>query len=169
MSDYTEHYNLKKPLKTESYDVDVANTNNDIIDEKIYGKVDKMEGKELSTNDFTNGYKKKLDLLSNYDDAPIIENIKNLDKAKVDKKDFERLKKENELLKENQLYGGANGKNINLQDSAKAYMKIKLKGSTNQSTRSGKNIFNKNAEYSYTNTPNTLTITTLDTDRKSVV
>ena len=63
MSNYTEHYNLKKPLKTESYDVDVANTNNDIIDEKLYGKVDKVPGKGLSENDFTDGYKKKVDNL----------------------------------------------------------------------------------------------------------
>lgn len=63
MSNYTEHYNLKKPLKTESYDVDVANTNNDIIDEKIYEKVDKIVGKDLSSNDFTNEYKKKIDSL----------------------------------------------------------------------------------------------------------
>lgn len=61
MSNYTEHYNLKKPLKTESYDVDVANTNNDIIDEKLYEKVDKIPNKGLSTNDFTDGYKKKID------------------------------------------------------------------------------------------------------------
>lgn len=61
MSNYTEHYNLKKPLKTESYDVEVANTNNDIIDEKLYSKVDKVAGKGLSSNDFTDGYKKKID------------------------------------------------------------------------------------------------------------
>lgn len=63
MSNYTEHYNLKKPLKTESYDVDVANTNNDIIDEKLYSKVDKVAGKGLSSNDFTDGYKQKIDKL----------------------------------------------------------------------------------------------------------
>ena len=63
MSNYTEHYNLKKPAKTESYDVDVANTNNDIIDEKIFGKVDKIAGKSLSSNDFTDGYKQKVDKL----------------------------------------------------------------------------------------------------------
>lgn len=63
MAEYTNHYNLKKPLKTESYDVDVANTNNDIIDEKIYGKVDKIVGKSLSSNDFTDGYKQKVDKL----------------------------------------------------------------------------------------------------------
>lgn len=63
MSNYTEHYNLKKPLKTESYDVEVANTNNDIIDEKLYNKVDKISGKSLSSNDFTTEYKKKIDSL----------------------------------------------------------------------------------------------------------
>lgn len=61
MSNYTEHYNLKKPAKTESYDVDVANTNNDIIDEKLYNKVEKVPNKGLSTNDFTDNYKKKID------------------------------------------------------------------------------------------------------------
>lgn len=63
MAEYTEHYNLKKPLKSENYDVDVANTNNDIIDEKIFGKVDKIVGKSLSSNDFTDGYKQKVDKL----------------------------------------------------------------------------------------------------------
>lgn len=63
MSNYTEHYNLKKPLKTESYDVEVANTNNDIIDEKLYGKADKVPGKGMSSNDFTDKYKSKLDSL----------------------------------------------------------------------------------------------------------
>lgn len=65
MSNYTEHYNLKKPLKIESYDVGVANTNNDIIDEKLYGKVDKVPGKGMSSNDFTDNYKQKLDMLQN--------------------------------------------------------------------------------------------------------
>lgn len=41
MSEYTEYYNLKKPKQTENYDVDVANTNNSIIDTTLYSKVDK--------------------------------------------------------------------------------------------------------------------------------
>ena len=41
MADYTEYYNLKKPAKSEAYDVNVANTNNEIIDITLYGKVDK--------------------------------------------------------------------------------------------------------------------------------
>lgn len=48
---------------SEYYDIKVANTNNKIIDEKLYEKVDKIPNKGLSTNDFTNGYKSKLDKL----------------------------------------------------------------------------------------------------------
>lgn len=47
MSEYTEHYNLKKPAQSESYNIDVANTNNDIIDEKLYSKVDKKPRKRF--------------------------------------------------------------------------------------------------------------------------
>lgn len=75
MAEYTTHYNLKKPAKNENYNIDVANENNDIMDEKLYGKVDKKAGKDLSTNDFTNEYKEKLDALKNYDDAEVIKQI----------------------------------------------------------------------------------------------
>lgn len=63
MSDYTEHYNLKKPKQTESYNVEDANSNNDIIDKTLFKKQDKIPGKGLSTNDFTNEYKNKIDNL----------------------------------------------------------------------------------------------------------
>lgn len=71
MGIYTKHYNAKKPSQSENYDVDVANFNNDLWDEKIYGKQDKVVGKSLSTNDFTNEYKNKLNTLKNYDDTQI--------------------------------------------------------------------------------------------------
>ena len=47
MAEYTKHYNLKKPAKSENYNIDVANENNDIIDEKLYEKVDKKPRKRL--------------------------------------------------------------------------------------------------------------------------
>lgn len=65
MSEYTEHYNLKKPAQSENYNVEVANTNNTIIDNVLYNKVDKKIGKDLSTNDFTDNYKRKIDTLQN--------------------------------------------------------------------------------------------------------
>ena len=103
MSDYTEHYNLKKPEQSENYNVDDANTNNTIIDTVLWGKVDKTPGKGLSENDFTNLYKKKLDSLFNYDDTSITEEIESLDERKVDVKDFEKLAEENEFLRENYM------------------------------------------------------------------
>lgn len=41
MADYTNNYNLIKPLPNENYDVGVANTNNTIIDNALHAKVDK--------------------------------------------------------------------------------------------------------------------------------
>lgn len=43
--------------------------------EAIAGKVDKVNGKSLSTNDFTNEYKQKLDELNNYDDTTIKQDV----------------------------------------------------------------------------------------------
>lgn len=107
MAEYTTHYNLKKPAKNENYNIDVANQNNDIIDEKLYGKVDKKAGKDLSTNDFTNEYKKKLDTLKNYDDAEVIKQITSFNEraGKVEEanteisKNVEALKTDNETNK----------------------------------------------------------------------
>lgn len=64
MANYTEHYNLILPKKNENYNVDVANTNNAAIDTALHEKVSKVAGKGLSTNDFTNEYKAKVDNLS---------------------------------------------------------------------------------------------------------
>nr|DAS35719.1 MAG TPA: hypothetical protein [Caudoviricetes sp.] len=42
-------------------------------------KVDKIEGKVLSSNDFTNQYKEKLENLQNYDDSSLNKKIKDLE------------------------------------------------------------------------------------------
>ncbi|MDE5558976.1 MAG: pyocin knob domain-containing protein [Ruminococcus sp.] len=47
-------------------------------DDLISGKVDKEDGKGLSTNDFTNALKTKLDSLENYDDTKIKTDIANI-------------------------------------------------------------------------------------------
>lgn len=65
MSDYTTNYNLILPKKEENYDVETANTNNKIIDTQLANKVEKVPGKNLSSNDFTNAYKNKIDSLQN--------------------------------------------------------------------------------------------------------
>lgn len=55
-------------------------------------KVSKVEGKGLSTNDFTNELKKKLDSLSNYDDTEIKKSLKEvLDSFSAIEKDLETV------------------------------------------------------------------------------
>ncbi|MDR0979516.1 MAG: hypothetical protein LBL91_06355 [Lachnospiraceae bacterium] len=63
MADYTSNYNLILPKETENYDIGVANANNRIIDNALGNKVEKIAGKDLSTNDFTDGYKNKVDAM----------------------------------------------------------------------------------------------------------
>ena len=65
MANYTEHYNLILPKQSENYNVDIANANNTAIDNALHEKVNKISGKDLSSNDFTNEYKNKIDKLSN--------------------------------------------------------------------------------------------------------
>jgi hypothetical protein len=56
----TTHYNLKKPESADYYNIDDQNTNMDIIDAEICKKVDKIDGKGLSTEDYTTVEKNKL-------------------------------------------------------------------------------------------------------------
>lgn len=61
MPNYTDNYNLIKPKKEENYDVnETTNNNMDIIDSELYKRVQKVPGKGLSSNDFTNEYIKKI-------------------------------------------------------------------------------------------------------------
>lgn len=147
MSNYTEHYNLKKPLKTENYDVDVANTNNDIIDEKIYNKVDKISGRGLSTNDFTNEYKEKIDRLieGTKGDSAYQIAVKNgfegteekwLESLKGDKGDKGELV---DLIKEEE------GKNISIESANLPAIEVSIEGESQQATRSGKNSLDNTA------------------------
>lgn len=87
MSGYTEHYNLKKPAQSENYNVEDANTNNTIIDAILFGKVDKVAGKDLSSNDFTNEYKLKLDAMGKiYNYLGTVQNLDALGKIENSKK-----------------------------------------------------------------------------------
>lgn len=152
MAEYTTHYNLKKPAKNENYNIDVANQNNDIIDEKLYGKVDKKAGKDLSTNDFTNEYKKKLDNLKNYDDSEVIKQITSFNEraGKVEEanveisKNVEVLQKEQTTQNEN-IEKNAEGIAQNKKDVDEELTKIKkennlLKSQIPTGTASGNNI-----------------------------
>lgn len=139
------------------FDIEEAlNENWDKID-TAYGnlntnKVDKEEGKGLSTNDFTNELKAKLDNLENYDDTEIKQDISDIQK-KDEQQDaeIENLKSENtELKAENERLRkdidnniptvSDSGENITLEDTTESrFTKFSIGGNSKQETRSGKN------------------------------
>ena len=130
---------------------EVVNTNADDLE----NKQPKEEGKGLSTNDFTNEYKEKLDGLNNYDDTVIkqdlntikedISNIKeeqtnqnekiqqNSDNITEQNKNIEELKQENEKLKNNLINViTEQASNINIQDCSDLEASIDVEGNSVQ-------------------------------------
>ena len=87
---------------------DIEKSKQDILELQTM-KVDKIEGKELSTNDFTNEYRQKLEKLENYDDTLVkqeIEKIKATDikqdsEININKTNIEQLQKDNTTNKQN--------------------------------------------------------------------
>ena len=144
MPDYTEHYNLVKPKKTENYDIDeVTRKNMDIIDENLFKKQEKVPGKDLSSNDFTDELKNKLERLKNYEDKDIKERLnvvekkstKNESGVKEHETKIQKLEEKVAMLENNQLKGVSDkAEAITITDSAKAYGKIKVEGNTKQDT-----------------------------------
>ncbi|MCI8362285.1 MAG: hypothetical protein HFJ41_04005 [Clostridia bacterium] len=47
MPNYTKNLNLILPKESENYDVEVANTNNKIVDDKLGNKVEKVPRERL--------------------------------------------------------------------------------------------------------------------------
>ena len=143
-------------------------TNKTNIDNLQNNKVDKVEGKGLSTEDYTTEEKQKLAGLNNYNDAEIKQDISNIKKEQITQnnniknlqkndaqqdKSIEALQKENTELKEecSRLRqdlnafpsGSAEGEYITLKDSADSrFNKFVLKGNSKQDSRSGKNKLN---------------------------
>ena len=75
-------------------------------------KVDKVSGKQLSTNDFTNELKSKLDSLENYDDSTITNSLN----SKVDKEEGKQLSTNDYTTEEKNKLSGiqANANNYTL-------------------------------------------------------
>ena len=65
MSILTENYKLLKPEQTDAIDIDNFNNNFDVIDTTLFNKVDKEDGKVLSSNDYTNEDKQFVDTIAN--------------------------------------------------------------------------------------------------------
>lgn len=153
----TDIANLKSRVTTLETD-NTTNKNN--INNLQNNKVDKVDGKGLSTEDFTTELKSKLENLENYDDTEIKEDISNLEAEQTEQNEQIDILL-NALPSETQ-----EAENINLKGTIPVKFKeFKLSGNSKQETRSGKNIININsADIVNINTTievenNTLTVT----------
>lgn len=156
-----KEYNTNASNKINEYDENANKLLNKLlgaeaeIKKDIEKKVDKIEGKELSSNDFTDGYKQKLDNLENYDDTQIKKYISDIEEEQIikdteqDCKILELQNKKTEIEKElkemqedfyqNSIRGQASGEYIHVEDSSNCRAKIGIGGNHEQETRSGKN------------------------------
>lgn len=91
--------------------VDISKIEEDITNLKN-SKVDKVSGKQLSTNDFTNELKSKLNSLENYDDSTITDSLN----SKVDKEEGKQLSTNDYTTEEKNKLSGiqANANNYTL-------------------------------------------------------
>lgn len=129
------------------FDVESAlNQNWDKID-TAYGnlninKVDKVEGKGLSTNDFTDELKTKLEGLNNYNDTEIKKDIEDIKSKQI----IQNTKLEE--IDDNQIHlTSEKASNINVQDASGQNGSIDVFGISKQETRSGKNLLENEITY----------------------
>lgn len=111
-------------LKNRVSTLELDNTRNK---QDIANKVDKVDGKGLSTEDFTTGLKAKLEGLSNYNDTEIKEDIQDIK--------LEQTTQNTKLqeLEDNQMHiTTERASNLNVQDASGQNAKIKLFGISKQ-------------------------------------
>lgn len=132
------------------------------IDESVENKVDKVDGKGLSTNDYTDAEKEKINLLMSEvitnkynieelqdDNAQNKSDISNIQAEQIEQNaKISELEAEKKELQEDvdalTITGQASGESIDLNDSSSARFKsIELTGNSKQETREGYNFFNK--------------------------
>lgn len=112
------------------------------INNLLNNKVDKVQGKELSSNDFTDTLKEKLEGLENYDDTEIKADISDIQDEQTEQNtDIEKLQTENARLKATLPTTTGEGKNVTLNKTAEfEFIKPPLPmGNSEQVQYSGKN------------------------------
>ena len=143
----------------QEFDIDTSmNDNWDKLDEAIEdldtNKVDKVDGKGLSTNDFTNEDKSKLDSLENYDDAKIKQDIekiqaKNTEQDKSIEQNTATNTKQDELiqkLKDNSInITTEEATSLHITDASTLPAKLDVRGNQRQATREGYNLLKINS------------------------
>lgn len=115
---------------------EVVDNNADELSETQINKVDKVDGKGLSTEDYTTAEKQKLAGLNNYDDTEIKEDIQDI------KSEQTTQNTKLEELNDNQIHiTTERASNLNVQDASGQNAKINIFGiSKQEGTPSPKNV-----------------------------
>ena len=119
-------------------------------------KVDKVDGKGLSTNDYTNEDKAKLDSLENYDDTAIKQDIEDIQEEQAKQnEDIEDLKQINakqddliQKLKDNSInVTTEEATSLHVTDASTLPAKLEVRGNHRQKvTKTAENIFDGKLE-----------------------
>ena len=139
-------------------------TNKTNITDLQNDKVDKIEGKELSTEDFTTELKTKLEGLENYNDTEIkadIEELANELEEKVSTLEESQEKQDAEIgILMNALPSETQeGENINIKGTIPVKFKeFKVSGNSKQETREGYNLLNVEDNFEVTGRANPIQI-----------
>ncbi len=111
--------------------------------ELINNKVSIEEGKDLSTNDFTNTYKQKLDELQNYDDTEVVQEIRKLQQENIELKRTQDDMIEKQLNKQSEV-----DTSVIAKDTDEFYGKLSIFGGQRQDKRdSSRNICQSQANF----------------------
>jgi hypothetical protein len=115
--------------------IDVLVDNKSVVKDNIANidlsnKVDKVEGKVLSTNDFTNDDKEKLDGLSNYNDTKIKEEIESKQDELISGQNIKTINNQSILGSGNIIIESSSGGSSNYEDlnNKPSINDIELKG-----------------------------------------
>ena len=141
--DYTHVADVPEDFKK------LAESVNTAIEDLDTNKVDKVDGKGLSTNDFTNEDKAKLDGLNNYDDTEIKQEIEDIQEEQAKQnEDIEDLKQINakqddliQKLKDNSInVTTEEATSLHITDASTVPAKLDVRGNQRQETREGYNV-----------------------------
>ena len=145
----------KADISTLKLDNESNKTNISTLQENVSNldtnKVDKVEGKGLSSNDFTNEYKQKLDDLENYDDTEIKKDISDIkEEQQTQNKNIEqnttKNKEQDELISKLKSalinVETEEAKSLHIEDASEVPAQLKVMGNQEQKTREGYNLLN---------------------------
>lgn len=141
-NNYSNVADVPEDMKKLAESVDTVVSNLDT------NKVDKVDGKGLSTNDYTNEDKAKLDSLENYDDTEIKQDIEDIQandaKQNEDIEDLKQINaKQDDLiqkLKDNSINVTTDeATSLQVQDASTLPAKLDVRGNQRQETREGRN------------------------------